>query len=186
MNIIDYNIANLKYYTIEKYTKFILPYQINYKEIFNITKEKDICLIGIAGEIPFNRANIINLLNEKNVSVDIVSGFNKIRDNELFKYKIILNISYCPNDYRIFETMRCDRCIYNKMIVISDIKEEIENYHLNKYMIFVNYNEIVDKVLDVLNNYEKYYNELFQSFNFKEIENKLFQLSKPLIDKINL
>lgn len=70
------------------------------------------------------------------------------------------------------------------MIVISDIKEDIENHYLSKYMIFVDYNDIVNKVIDVLNNYETYYNKLFSEFDFKEIENTLTILSKPLLDKI--
>jgi hypothetical protein len=183
--IIDYSIANLKYYK-KDFIKYLLPYQINYNEIFNIAKNKDICLIGTQNSIPFNRQNIINLLKEKNVNVDIVSGFNQLRDNNLFKYKIILNIGYFPDNYKIFESFRCDRCIYNKMIVISDIKEDIEKYYLNNYVIFENYEKIVDKVVDVLNNYEVYYNKLFLDFDFKKIEDKISILSKPLLDKINL
>lgn len=183
--IIDYSIANLKYYKKE-FIKYLLPYQINYNEIFNIAKNKDICLIGTQCSIPFNRQNIINLLKEKNINVDIVSGFNQLRDNNLFKYKIILNIGYFPDNYKIFESFRCDRCIYNKMIVISDMKDDIENYYLHKHIIFVNYNEIVDKVIDVINNYEDYYNNLFSNFEFKEIEEKIHNLSKPLLDRLNL
>uniref|UniRef100_A0A6C0JF06 Uncharacterized protein n=1 Tax=viral metagenome TaxID=1070528 RepID=A0A6C0JF06_9ZZZZ len=181
--IIDYSLANLKYYN-EKFTKFFLPYQINYNEIFNIYKSNNICLIDSGVDKSFNRLNIVNLLNERNVDVDIISGFGKERDITLFKYKIILNIAYISGTYRIFESFRCDRCIYNKMIVISDIKEDIENYYLSKYMIFVNYNEIVDKVVDVLNNYETYYNKLFSEFDFKEIEADLANLSKPLLENI--
>ena len=39
-------------------------------------------------------------------------------------------------------------------------------------------------IKDVLNNYEIYYNKLFQNFDFKEIENNLANLSKPLLDMI--
>jgi hypothetical protein len=182
--MIDFSISNLKYYN-EDYMKFVLPYQINYNEIFNMPKQRDICLIGTAGNIPFNRQNILDLLKEKKVNVDIVSGFNSVRDNELFKYKIILNIGYYQSDCKIIESFRCDRCIYNKMIVISDLKEEIENYYLNKHMIFVDYNNIVNKVINVLTNYEEYYNNLFSNFNLKDIEEEIFKITKPLIDTIN-
>jgi hypothetical protein len=181
--IIDYSLANLKYYN-EKFTKFFLPYQINYNEIYNQSKDKDICIIGENENISLNRQNILDSLRKKNIDVDVVSGFGKERDVILFKYKIILNIAYESGSYRIFESFRCDRCIYNKMIVISDIKEDIENHYLSKYMIFVDYNDIVNKVIDVLNNYETYYNKLFSEFDFKEIENTLTILSKPLLDKI--
>lgn len=180
--IIDYSLSNLKYYD-KKFEKYLLPYQINYNEIYNEYKNKNICIIGLLDNIPFNRQNIINLLKERDINVDIITGFNKDRDNELFKYKIILNISFFDN-YKIFESFRCDRCIYNKMIIISDMKDDIEDYYLYKHIIFVNYNEIVDTVINVINNYEYYYNKLFSNFDFKEIENKLANLSQPLLDKL--
>lgn len=183
LSIIDYSSSNLKYYDV-KYKKYYLPYQINYNEIYNINKERDICLIGTVDSIPFNRQNIINIL-KKNFNIDIVSGFNKIRDAELFKYKIILNIGYYDNNCRVMETFRCDRCVYNKMIVISDMKDDIENYYLKDYVIFTEYNNIPDKVIEVINNYDEYYNKLFSNFNFKEIEDNLFNMSKNILDKLN-
>ena len=184
LNVIDYAECNLKFYN--KYNKYLLPYQINYKEIYNINKEKNICLIGDPEIIPVNRKNIINILNTKNITVDIISGFGKIRDNELLKYKIILNIGYYPNNCKVMETFRCDRCVYNKMIVISDMKDDIENYYLKEHVIFTEYNNIPETVIEVLNNYEEHYNKLFSSFEFKEIQENLDNLSKPLIDKLNL
>ena len=182
--IIDYSIANLKYYD-KKFTKFLLPYHINYNEILNIYKSNNICLIGEPTNIPFNRKNIVNLLKEKNINVDIISGFGKARDLQIFKYKIILNIGYTPS-YTVMESIRCDRCVYNKMIVISDMKDDTENYYLKQHVIFTEYNNIPDKVIEVINNYEEHYNKLFSSFEFKEIEENLDNLSKPLIDKLNL
>lgn len=38
----------------------------------------------------------------------------------------------------------------------------------------------------VLNNYEEYYNKLFLNFDFKKIEDKLHNLSKNIVDKLNL
>jgi hypothetical protein len=184
LNVIDYIESNLKFY--KQYNlKYLLPYQINNEEIYNINKEKQICLIGTVDNIPFNRQNIINILKEKNINIDIVSGFNKIRDAELFKYKIILNIGYYPNNCRVMETFRCDRCIYNKMIVISDMKDDIENYYLKDYVIFTEYNNIPDKVIEVINNYDEYYNKLFSNFDLKEIQEKLDNLSKNVINKLN-
>lgn len=87
-------------------------------------------------------------MRKNNVNVDIITGFNNERDNELFKYKLILNVSW-NNDCKIIETFRCDRCIYNKMIVISNLKDELQNYYLYEHMIFVDYNKILETVLDV-------------------------------------
>ena len=185
INMIDYINTNFKYYD-NKYNKYLLPYQINHCEIFKTNKQKNVCLIGTINNIPSNRQNIINLLKQKNINVDIISGFNTARDVNLFKYKIILNIGYYPDNCKVIETFRCDRCIYNKMIVVSDMKDNIEEYYLKEHIIFTDYNNIPDKVIEVINNYDEYYNKLFSKLNIEEINCKLYNLSKNLIDNINL
>ena len=154
IKILDYSKANLKYFN-GYYTKF-LSYQINYDEIYNFPKTKDICIMS--GESNYRR-NIINELINKSYTVDIISGWKKERDEKLFTYKILLNISY-QEDYKIFESIRCDRCIFNKMIVISDKKEDMDLYYLKNYMIFEDYDKIADKAIEVLNNYDMYYKKL--------------------------
>lgn len=183
--IIDYSNSNLKYYYTD-YTKYFLPYQINYNEIFNYKKVNDVCLIGTINNIPTNRQNIIDSLKEKNINVDIISGFGKDRDINLFRYKIILNIGYYQDNYKIMETIRCDRCVYNNMIVISDIKDDIDDYYLKDYVIFTDHSNIPDKVIEILNNYEEYYNKLFSKFNIEDIQFKLNNLSKTIIEKLTI
>lgn len=183
--IIDYSHSNFKYYYTE-YKQYFLPYQINYNEIFDYKKVNDVCLIGTIDNIPTNRQHIIDLLKEKNIHVDIVSGFGKERDITLFKYKIILNIGYYPDNYRIFENIRCDRCVYNNMIVISDIKEDIDDYYLKDHVIFTDYSNIPAKVIEVLSNYESYYNKLFSNFDLDHINFTLNKLAKPLIEKLSI
>ena len=46
------------------------------------------------------------------------------------------------------------------MIVISDTKEDIESYNLKNYMIFEDYENIANKAIEVLNNYDTYYKKL--------------------------
>lgn len=183
LNIIDYMSSNLKYYD-NKYTKYLLPYQINLNEIYNFDKQKDVGIIGVSCNIPFNRQNVINLLKEQNINVDIITGWNNTRDIELFKYKIILNIGF-HDSYKIMESFRCDRCVYNKIIVISDTKEDIHDYYLKDYIIYTNYQNIHDTTIEVLNNYDYYYNKLFSNFTLENINTTLFNLSKDIVDKLN-
>jgi len=183
INFIDYSYSNLKKYSSIKHNKkFFLPYQINYKEIYDIKKNNDICIIGF-DLLPY-RQHIINLLKDKNINVDLVSGFGTERDKILFQYKIILNIS-AFNYFNTFESLRCDRCVYNKMIVISDFKEDIEKYYLKDHIIFEKYQDIPDKVVDVINNYEYYYNKLFKDFNFEKIEKIINENSKEVLEILN-
>ena len=154
IKMLDYSRANMKYYD-GYYTKF-LSYQLNYDEIYNLPKQNDICIMS--GESPYRR-NIINEITNKGYNIDIISGWKKERDAKLFTYKIILNISF-KEDYKIFEALRCDRCIFNRMIVISDKKEDMDLYNLKDYVIFEDYDKIADKAIEVLNNYDMYYKKL--------------------------
>ena len=72
------------------------------------------------------------------------------------------------------------------MIVVSDMKDNIEEYYLKEHIIFTDYNNIPDKVIEVINNYDEYYNKLFSKLNIEEINCKLYNLSKNLIDNIKL
>ena len=177
INMIDYIHANLKYYD-SKYTKYILPYQINHNEIFNIPKTKSVCIIGDQ-HIPPNRMHIIDELKKRNIHVDVVSGFNKIRDDQLFQYKIILNIGYTKECNKL-ETIRCDRCVYNRMIVVSDIKEYISEYYLKPFTIFEEYSNIPDKVVDIVNNYESYFDNIFKTFHLPTIQKDIETISNDI------
>jgi hypothetical protein len=154
IKMLDYAKANMKYYD-NYYVKF-LSYQINYDEIYDLPKTKDICIITGLSEY---RRHIVDSIINKGYPVDIIFGWKKERDESLFTYKILLNISF-EKDYNIFESIRCDRCIFNKMIVISDKKEDMDLYYLKDYMIFEDYDKVPDKVIEVLNNYNMYYKKL--------------------------
>jgi len=154
IKMLDYAKANMKYYD-NYYVKF-LSYQINYDEIYDLPKTKDICIITGLSEY---RRHIVDSIINKGYPVDIIFGWKKERDQKLFTYKILLNISF-EKDYNIFESIRCDRCIFNKMIVISDKKEDMDLYYLKDYMIFEDYDKVPDKVIEVLNNYNMYYKKL--------------------------
>ena len=182
VKIIDYNISNIKYYNREKYKNiYYLPYQINEKEIFNFPKINNICMIDSKSKY---RLNILNKLNSLGYQVNIIRGFGGQRDELLFRHKILINISHNPQ-YNILETMRCDRCIYNKMIVISDYKEDMEKYYLKENIIFVPYNEMVKKVIEVIHNYNYYYDMLFKNFNYEELDKKIKELSKDTVLQLN-
>ena len=171
IKILDYSKANLKYLDKEYYTKF-LQYQINYDEIYDIPKSKMICMMkNNHNHISDYRQVILTEIKNKNnnINIEIISGWKFERDYNLFSHKIILNLCNLP-DYNIFESIRCDRCIFNKMIIISDKKEDYEKYYFNKYIIFEDYNKIADKVIDVYNNYDKYYKKLgFDKLDIKTL-----------------
>jgi len=169
IKMLDYSKSNLKYYDKEYYVKF-LQYQLNFDEIYNLPKTKLVCMMkpNIKNEIvkndnntnmETNRQNILNAIKSKGIDINLISGWKKERDIELFSHKIIINLGY-TDKHNIFESIRCDRCLFNKMIIISEKKEDFETYYFRKYIIFEDYDKIADKAIEVLNNYDMYYKKL--------------------------
>lgn len=175
IKIIDYSEENLKYMD-KTYSSFFLPYQVNYSEIYNFKKDNNICIISDINNISKRRKYIVEKLKQHNINVDIISGFGKERYLKIFKYKIILNIGW-SECYKIFESIRCDRCVYNKMIVISDTKNYQSSHYLKDFIIFEEYEKIPNRVIHILQNYDTIYKNLFENFDIQEIDNKKLSLS---------
>lgn len=182
--ILDYSISNILFYknTFDnsELKHFLLPYQVNHKEIFNYDKIYNICMIGVESE---RRNNIFNTIKSKNFDINMVHGWLSERDNILFRYKILINVHYAEN-YNIHEHLRVDRCIYNKIIVISENSLYDDNLLLKNHMIICKYEDIINKVIEVFNNYEYYYEKLFKNFDIDHHDNlnteKLFNTINKL------
>ena len=170
VKIIDYSDYNLSFYK-NHFNSQLIEYQYNNNEILNLKKTKDVVFIGTTSNY---RSEIINRI-KKNNKIDQIFGWGLDRDKKLFQYKILVNISYNEN-YKIFESIRCYRCLFNKMIIISDIKDDSESIKYKDNIIFVKYDEIPNKVNEVLDNYQYYYDKL----DLNNIENLVSS------DKINL
>lgn len=174
IKIIDYSEENM--YLLEdcvndisRFNIYHLPYQVNYNEVYNFKKTKDVCIMGLKGS---RRTRIYNALKRSGVNIDYISGWKKARDLRLFRYKIILNIHY-NETYNVTEQMRINRCIFNKMLVISEPSDFKEKLLLRPYIIFRDYDNIVKTVHDVLDKYNHYYNMMYSNFDLKVIDNKL-------------
>ncbi len=157
-HLIDYsrvNIDILKKKLIDQVIYF--PYIYNQKEIYDISKVKNYCAITLSNTR--KREKFFTSLKEKNIEVDNIWGWGKSRDMCLFSYKILINIS-AHDDFNVFETFRCYRCIFNKMIIISDIKYKIELVEHTRHVLFAETENIPGLINDVLSNYDKYYKML--------------------------
>lgn len=167
IKLIDYSFSNIEYLKQLKRSYNYLPYQVNESEIFDYPKIHDVVSIGWESEYRFN---IRNQLLQKNIQVNHINGlFAGERDQLLFKHKILVNVHY-KEEYKVFEEMRCNRCIFNKMIVITEKSVYNENNRLKKYMIECEYSEIPDMVEKVLTSYDYYYYKLFADFDLQEIK----------------
>jgi hypothetical protein len=179
MPTIDYSDSNIK--CLVNKTSYHIPYQVNYKEIHNYEKIYDVAFIGLMSN---KRKDVINKLKGKNINVTMISGWDANRDTKLMKYKILLNIHRSDN-LAIFEEIRCNRCVFNNMIVITEKSAHMEDYMLKDYIIECEYDNLVDTVVNTLNNYEEVHKKLFDNFDIKEIEKQNVELLKKFVDDAN-
>jgi hypothetical protein len=182
LNICDYsqgNISILKNYNIKSN---YLPYQVNNDEIFNYDKIYNfvVCCTWNS-RIQFIYDKIAQKYQNCN-SIGNPIKWGSERDNIIFKTKILANIHHREFDYNILEEIRITRCILNKVIVISEYSLEWEKYPLSNYVIFVNYEDMVNKIIDVLDNYDYYVECIYNDFNINNID---IELQKYLDDFIN-
>ena len=148
-NIYDYseeNIYILK--TLKPDCNFkLLPYKRNPSEILNIPKTNWIAMVG-------NNSPRRNVIQDRLWGVNNIVGWGLSRDRELFKHKILINVHY-HSDYAITEQIRINRCIHNKMIVISETSKHQELIALKDKIIFCDYDDIVKTVTHVMKNYDE-------------------------------
>lgn len=156
IHLIDYSKENIDILNKNNiYNVIYFPYIYNNKEILNLEKKNIICSIS-----PTNTQRRLNFFSNfnsiNNVKIIPINGWSNKRDNKLFTYKILLNIS-AKDNYNIFETIRCYRCLFNKMIIISEMKYNIELIDYSKHILFAELKDIPKLINDVINNYEYYY-----------------------------
>jgi hypothetical protein len=167
-NLIDYSMGNISLLKRENIIYF--PYGVNKNEIYDIKKEFDICMI--TNSQSNKRNNIFNEIKNRGGNIDLISLFGEERDKIVFKYKILINIHF-DDDFQVYESLRCDRCIFNKMIVITEKSLDDNTILLKDKLVICNYEDIVDKALEIINNYDFYYNKTFDNFdNFVDLYDK--------------
>ena len=165
LKLLDYSYENVKILNENGIKSTYLSYKEYKPEIFNFEKIYDVAIIGLnlknKNKQNTQRNKIYHLLKEKGIKINNICGFDlDDRDIPLFQHKILLNIHFNEN-YKIYEEMRCTRCTLNNMIVITEESDNLSEYMYYDKIIEVKYEEIVDKTIEVLENYDYYYKKLF-------------------------
>ena len=173
--LIDYSIGNitiLNTYNFPKSTFFYIPYQVNYDEIDLENNERPLTICSITPESSKHRKYVYYTIKSFNIAdITQIKGFNKERDNMILNHKILLNIHFDPS-YLIFESIRCDRLIFNKVIIFSEkslsssIPIELEPYIIE----FHSLNEAYTILENIMQNPSDYYNKFWEGFNLKKID----------------
>lgn len=147
---IDYVVENTQ---ILK-TPYVFPYLYN-SEVDHLTrlyqstkKEYNFCHVG--GMSP-KRLHIIQKLIERGYTVNIVSAWGNNRDKEIAKCEVLLNIHYA-DDYKIYESIRCDRWAYAGMKIISEDCLYVELNDMTDIIKFSTYDQIISDAIALLIN----------------------------------
>lgn len=180
VNLIDYSKENIIYskkYLNTKNNIIHFPYGINKQEIFNYEKIYDVCIVCTMSD---RRLKIIDEMKKQGIKINIITNlFDLQRDEILMRHKILINIHNSDN-YKIYENIRCDRCVFNKIIVISENSFCSKINNLKKFIIFRNYDKLAKITKKILDNYNYYYNLIFNKFDnfiksYNEKLNKTYQ-----------
>lgn len=200
MPIIDFSMANILF--LRKYIEqnnidyksnlILLPYQFNSIENFNIQNnineyEYDIGIINAItkkdktndSNLIYKRDDIWQKIKQQNWTYINILGWGKERDTLIKKCKIIINI-HNFDVFNIFEHIRCDRLIFANKIILSDKSLYQDQLDINDYVIWEEYDKIIDTAQDILNNFNKYNVKK----DFIKIINSRKKTLKNNIDKI--
>lgn len=153
--LIDYSEANTGYLSLSSDRVFIVPYQYDEEEVKHLKALRQPYKWDVAfcGTLSPRRQHILNELRSRGVSVKEVQGWKDARDSEIAQCRILLNIHF-REDYQVFESYRCDRWIFASKVVVTETSTGQQNFDLNKLITVVPYEELVDKVIEVLSNFE--------------------------------
>ena len=136
-----------------------LPEEVAILSSHPVEKTYDVAFVGLLSQ---KRALILNQLKGAGLRVVNIEGWGSKRDQEILQAKILVNIHY-DNEYNIYESLRCDRLIFGRMIVITETSIHQELLDIKEFFISVEYSELVAKVQEVLANYQYYIERLTSS-----------------------
>ena len=156
--MIDYSLSNIA--LMNNKNIMCLPYQVNANEIKNYHKIHDVAILGYMTNY---RWKVFNDIKAKGIQINCTNGWNETRDNVLFRHKILLNVHFKPS-CKIFEEIRCNRCIVNKMIVITERNVYLDPF-LKPYVVECDYKDLAETVKNTIDNYDKIYEKIYGNFD---------------------
>jgi hypothetical protein len=162
-----------------------LPYQFNIKEnyllknienkykydigIINATPKKD---ASVNANLKYRRTEIWEKINLLGLNCINITCFDEERDNILNQCKVILNIHHF-GCYNIFEHIRCDRLIFADKLIISDKSLHMKELDVYDFVIWEEYDNIINKTIDVLYNFEMYQEKMKKHTKDEIIHNRI-------------
>jgi hypothetical protein len=166
--IIDYSIPNLinikeSGHFDDFYKKMVYIPPLLYKQDFN-NKTKQNTILLFNENSSDRRKQFINKLNMGKVKLDIIDNcFGNDELKGLYKStKILVNV-HQTDHHRTFEELRVLPALLNGVIIISEDVPLKDKIPYGNHIIWGAYDKISEKIIEVQNNYNIYYNKIFNN-----------------------
>jgi hypothetical protein len=187
--VIDYSKPNIRNIEISgiydeyvKKNKYISPaFYKNITQNTNENKNKVVTLFSDNAPSP-RRLAILNELTKIDNYINKNNCYDQALIDLLDNTKLLVNIH--QSDYEnTFEEIRVLPALFKKVIVISEISPLTEFIPCSPLIIWTTYDKIIEKTKEVLQNYETYYNSIFNNENINLL-NDLDNLNKISIEQM--
>lgn len=192
--IIDYsnlNIQNVK--GVSEYKSFtdkhVYVAPCVYDTIHVDTNNRDIqCLTLIIDTTQPRRKQLLNNIKETSLEhVNIKNCYGEQLQQMYRRTKILANIHQTPH-HDTFEELRCLPAIQNGVLVVSEPSPLKELIPYSNLIIWAEYDNIVDKIIDVYKHYKQYHEQIYTQENIQLLEElhetniKTIQTKLALVD----
>jgi hypothetical protein len=194
--VLDYSLSNLTFLKIymeqnkmlSNASRIYLPYQYNLRDQLQLENVDGIYTydVGIINALPkqdasvnsqftYRRTRLWEQLQSTGWKCINILGWGAERDELLKRCKVIINVHHFEC-FNIFEQIRCDRLVFAKKLVVSDKSIFTENYDLSGGVLWEDYDNIIPRTKDVLENFDMYNNAMKSVSMDAVIENRHRQL----------
>lgn len=177
--VFDYSISNVNYIKMKFNNPNVYHIRLGYDSILENLKQdhskEDIDVYFYGSMIP-RRVSLIDRLKKENINVVATHDYDHDKKNDLIqRSKIILNIHcYLTGD---LEIVRILPLLSNSKCVVSELHTNCSIYpELKNSCIFCQYDDIVDKIKEYLNDDNKRYKQEILGYNII----KSFPMTKSL------
>lgn len=167
-----YNINSIEIYKeLSNKLTYIAPiiYKGNY---INVKNRNNDMMTTFYNENEPRRKRMIEIIKSRKLNYKNINNcFDKDELQKIYQNtKILINI-HQTNEHDTFEELRCLPALQNGIIVLSEESPLNNTIPYNDLIIWSSYENIVDKAIDILENYEKYYSLVFNKDNILLLNN---------------
>lgn len=153
----------------------VMPYFVNHpaEDSSDVPKTKSVAFIGASSA---RRRRVLSVVSGTVGGGDQftwIKAFGAARDAQLWKHRVLVNIHHADS-WTIFEEIRCNRCVFNQMIVVSEESQLDPEHPIRRYVVFAPLDRISATVRHVVDNYEDVHKKLFPAdFSAERLQQEL-------------